>query len=157
MRIAISGHRGLRRDVEQYVNNAIRSYFVQLTPAHLVGISCLADGADQIFARAVIDAGGHLNVIVPAAQYRDALPEDSRATYDELLANAAEVVTLDHQESTSESHMDASRAMLERADQLIAVWDGEPARGYGATADVVHLAQDLGLPVTIIWPADVTR
>lgn len=157
MRIAISGHRGLSNDVERYVGNAIRSYFVQLASAHLVGVSCLADGADQIFARAVVEAGGKLEVIVPAARYRDALPEDSRATYDELLAKAAEVVTLDHQESTSDSHMDASRAMLERADKLIAVWDGEPARGYGGTADVVQLAQELGLPVTIIWPAGAKR
>ncbi len=157
MRIAISGHRGLNDPVEQYVDAAIRSYLVQQTSTHLVGISCLADGADQIFARAILDAGGRLDVIIPAKEYRDSLPAEARATYDDLLERAAEVVRLDHRESTSESHMDASRTMLERADNLIAVWDGEPARGYGGTADVVHLASDLGVDVTIIWPPGVTR
>lgn len=47
--------------------------------------------------------------------------------------------------------------MLERADELIAVWDGQPARGYGGTADVVQAARDKDLPVTVVWPAGVMR
>ena len=53
--------------------------------------------------------------------------------------------------------MDASRAMLDRADRLIAVWDGKPARGYGGTADVGALARDLDIPVTVIWPSGARR
>ena len=48
--------------------------------------------------------------------------------------------------------MEASRAMLARADHLFAVWDGKPARGYGGTADVVAEARQRGVPVTAIWP-----
>ena len=48
--------------------------------------------------------------------------------------------------------MEASNAMLSRADRLFAVWDGKPARGYGGTADVVDEARKRGIPVTIIWP-----
>ncbi len=32
----------------------------------VTGISCMADGADQIFARAVTDLGGSLEAIIPA-------------------------------------------------------------------------------------------
>ncbi len=53
--------------------------------------------------------------------------------------------------------MEASNAMLDRADRLFAVWDGKPARGYGGTADVVSEARKRGLPVTIIWPEGATR
>ncbi|MPZ83287.1 MAG: hypothetical protein GEV28_24000 [Actinophytocola sp.] len=36
-------------------------------------------------------------------------------------------------------------------------YSGEPARGYGGTADVVDAARDRGLPVTVIWPEGATR
>ena len=44
------------------------------------------DGADQLFAQAVLDAGGQLEVIIPAARYRDGLPEAAHAAYDALLS-----------------------------------------------------------------------
>lgn len=117
----------------------------------------MADGADQIFARAIVDLGGVLEVVVPAVRYRDALPERAHAEYDDLLSLAATVHRLDHEESTSESHMDASIQMLKQADRLFAVWDGLPARSFGGTADVVDYARDIGLPVTVIWPAGAVR
>jgi hypothetical protein len=91
------------------------------------GLSCLADGADQIFARAVTDLGGTLEVVVPAAGYRAGLPAHSHPGYDALLAQAAAVRRLPFTESTPESHMAASRLMVDEADELYAVWDGKPA------------------------------
>ncbi|MEU1406594.1 hypothetical protein ABZ471_30260 [Streptomyces sp. NPDC005728] len=44
-------------------------------PAELVAVSCIADGTDAWFAEAVLSAGGRLEVVVPAAQYREDLPE----------------------------------------------------------------------------------
>ncbi len=158
MRIAITGHRGLPAATEHLVENAIRALLASHAAGdHLVGISALADGADQIFARAILDAGGQLEVIVPAARYRDGLPEPAHASYDALLAAAATVDRLDYVESTEEAHMAASRAMLSRTDLVFAVWDGKPARGYGGTADVVAEASQRGIPVTVIWPEGATR
>jgi hypothetical protein len=158
MRIAISGHRGLPAATERLVDQAIRDQLAHdAVGDHLVGLSNLADGADQIFARAVIDAGGQLEVIVPAARYRDGLPESAHAGYDALLSDAAQVDRLGYIESTEQAHMAASQAMLARADQLYAVWDGQPARGYGGTADVVANAKKRGIPVTVIWPEGASR
>ena len=53
--------------------------------------------------------------------------------------------------------MAASELMIKHADQLWAVWDGQPARGYGGTADVVTAARNNGLPVRIIWPHGTHR
>jgi hypothetical protein len=156
-RIAITGHRGLSEQVSALIGKAVRSALSRFDPAGLVGISCLADGADQIFAQAVLDHGGALEVIVPASAYRDALPEEARLTYDELLHRATTVRLLDHQESTSSAHMDASENMLQNADHLFAVWDGKPARGFGGTADVVDHARSIGIPVTVFWPDGAVR
>jgi hypothetical protein len=156
-RIAISGHRGLAPEVEDHVAHAIREELSRFVADDLVGLSCLADGADQIFARAVVNLGGALEVFVPAERYRDALPEPAHREYDELISRAIAVHRLDHVESTSESHMDASVQMLRSADLLLAVWDGLPARSFGGTADVVAHARDIGVPVTAIWPEGATR
>jgi hypothetical protein len=158
MRVAVTGHRGLPAATERLVDRAIRDQLAsEAERDHLVGLSALADGADQIFARVVLDAGGQLEVIIPAAQYRDGLPEAVHAEYDALLSAAFQVDRLAYVESTSESHMAASKAMLARADRLYAVWDGKPARGYGGTADVVAEAKKRGIPVTVIWPEGARR
>ncbi|MEB3367612.1 hypothetical protein [Saccharopolyspora mangrovi] len=154
-RLAITGHRGLPGDTEQLIDAALREEIADTTD--LLGVSCLADGADSLFAQAVLDHGGELVVIVPAARYRDGLPEDHHPVYDALITRASDIVRLDHVESTSQSHMDASLIMLERADRLIAVWDGKPARGYGGTADIVEAAKDRELPVCVIWPPGARR
>jgi hypothetical protein len=156
-RIAITGHRGLSSDVEAVIDRAVRAELVRHAGDHLVGLSCLADGADQIFARAVLDCGGKLEVVVPAVRYRDALPVQAHREYDELMSRAVAVHRLGHVESTSESHMDASIEMLKHADLLFAVWDGLPARSFGGTADVVSHAREIDVPVTVIWPQGVHR
>jgi hypothetical protein len=154
-RIAISGHRGLPAPVQQLVDQAIRAVLDGLDA--VTGLSCLADGPDQIFARAVLDHGGQIEAVIPAARYRDGLPAGAHAEYDRLLARAVQVHRLPFTQSTSEAHMAASELMIKKADQLWAVWDGQPARGYGGTADVVTAARNAGLPVQLIWPSGAHR
>jgi hypothetical protein len=136
---------------------AIRDEIGKRANGELVGVSCLADGADALFAQAILDFGGTLRVIIPAREYRDGLPAQHHATYDALLARAADVVQLDHVDSDSTAHMDASLRMIADADELLAVWDGKPARGFGGTADVVKAAADRKMPVTVIWPDGAER
>lgn len=155
-RIAISGHRGLPGPTARLVDQAIRAALTERAP-DVTGLSCLADGADQIFARAVTDLGGALEVVVPAAEYRARLPAQSHPGYDALLAQAAAVRRLPFIESTPESHMVASRLMVDEADELYAVWDGKPARGYGGTADVVAYARERSTLVRVIWPNGAQR
>jgi hypothetical protein len=155
-RIAISGHRGLPPDTARLVDEAVRAA-LSGQAADVIGLSLLADGADQIVASALLDLGGRIEAIIPAARYRGGLPSGAWPEYDRLLAQAATVHRLDFTESTSEAHMAASEFMLKRADELWAVWDGKPARGYGGTADVVASARESGIPVQVIWPASARR
>ena len=74
-----------------------------------------------------------------------------------MAAQDAAVHRLPFTESTSESHMAASKLMVDGADELYAVWDGKPARAYSGTADVVAYVRERGLPVRVIWPDDAQR
>jgi hypothetical protein len=157
-RIGITGHRGLPTETASIIDKAIRKAIDEhLADGHLVGVSSLADGADAIFARAVLDRGGELEVIVPAEEYRAGLPADHHKTYDELFEAATKVERLPFVESTSDAHMAASERMLDMVDELFAVWDGLPARGHGGTADVVNEARRRLIPITILWPEGASR
>lgn len=94
---------------------------------------------------------------MPAARFRDGLPDESHTEYDHLIGQATRVHRLDFTESTSESHMAASELMISMVSKLLAVWDQQPARGYGGTADVVAQARDRGRTVQVIWPDNATR
>lgn len=155
-RIAITGHRGLPGPTLALVEAALRDV-VARRGDELVAVSCLADGPDSLFADAVLDAGGRLEVVIPAHEYRESLPVEHHRTYDRLLAAASSVTRLDFRESAPEAHQAASLRMLDDADELLAVWDGEPARGFGGTADAVAAAIRRGIPVTRIWPLGAQR
>ncbi|PSK98079.1 hypothetical protein CLV63_106127 [Murinocardiopsis flavida] len=156
MRIAVTGHRGLSAELQDEVAARIRAHIGGAGPG-TVGLSCLADGPDALFAHAVLDNGGTLEAVVPASRYRAALPHWHLDDYDALLDRAVRVHRLPNVESTSESHLDAGRHLVEHCDELVAVWDGHPARGPGGTADVVAHARAHDRPVHVIWPEGARR
>ncbi|MET9227704.1 hypothetical protein [Lentzea sp. NPDC003310] len=154
-RLAITGHRGLSADLEAEVDRMIRAAVA--ATGSVVGVSCLADGADAVFAQAVLDAGGALVAVLPAARYREALPELYRPVYDRLLARAGKVVQLEFITPDPHAYMEAGKRMVDESDVLLAVWDGLPGRGPGGTADVVAYARSRGVPVTVLWPEGAVR
>ncbi len=53
--------------------------------------------------------------------------------------------------------MAGSELLVGLVDEVLAVWDGRPARGYGGTADVVAYAIRTGVPVHVLWPDNASR
>ncbi len=155
-RIGIVGHQGLPPATRKLVSAALHDVLLRCGN-DVVGITCLADGADQLFAHAVLALGHQLEVIVPAERYRGGLSPEAQPEYDQLLARARHIESLPFVESTEEAHMAAGKFVVDRSDLLLAVWDGAPARGYGGTADVVAYAREQGVPVEVIWPEGATR
>lgn len=157
-RIGFSGHQGLPPATAELVDRGIRDYLDGHTGSYLVAVTMLGPDADQLFARAVLDVGGYLYLVVPAAKYRDSFEdEQARHGYDELAARRSYLERLEYVESTEEAHMAGGRTVVDNSDVLVAVWDGQPARGHGGTADVVAYARDRGVPVEVIWPEGASR
>jgi hypothetical protein len=153
--IGITGHIHLTPGSARPISDALIAIFTKYAdhgPLH--GVTCLAGGADQIFARAVLTRHGTFDVILPARDYRAVLPADNRTDFDELLARARKVDMLDREHSDLDAYLAASAALLDRSDLLVAVWD----RAAGsATADVVALARHRGLPIQVVWPPGAAR
>ncbi len=155
-RIGISGHQGLAPDVIAYVTQEIKSRLAAIPG--VTGISSLAEGADQLFAKCVLDVGGSLEVIVPSKDYRSTFTDQAaRREYDHLLTLASRVTTLSFPAPSEKAFLAAGKAIVDSCEVLFAVWDGQPARGSGGTADIVEYAQQLGRDTVVIWPAGVLR
>lgn len=157
MRVGITGHRGLSGESAELVKKAIREIIIQHPAAELTGVSCIADGPDTWFAQEVLNHGGNLEVVIPADDYRDSLPTWHHADYDALLSRSTERHATGIPRSDSQAHMAGSEILVGLVDEVIAVWDGQPARGYGGTADVVWYAQTNAVPVQIVWPEGASR
>ncbi|MFC7550129.1 hypothetical protein [Plantactinospora sp. GCM10030261] len=157
-RIGITGHVLLGPGTAELVSACLARDLRPHAGPGLHGVTCLADGADQLFARTVLTLGGTYEVIIPAADYRArAVGPDNRPTFDDLLSRARSVTYMPFPHSGRAAYLAASEELLRRCDRLIAVWDGNPSTGVGDTADVVRLARSRGLPVTVLWPAGARR
>ena len=159
MRIGVTGHMNLSNETAVLVRERIRSVLATTRgPRPLVGVSCLAAGADTIFAETVIDWGGELEVIVPSLDYRQTkIKPDHAPTFDRLVSQARKVHTLPFHEANRDAYEAANRDLLQSCEALVAVWDGQPPVDNGGTAAVVLEAAERGLEVHIIWPAGARR
>lgn len=155
--VGMTGHQGLSAHTAELVTRALRDKLGGYG-SNFVGVTMLGPGADQLFARVVLELGSSLCAVVPATKYRDGFEDESaQRGYDELCAKATYFERLDFTDSTEHAHMEGGKVVVDRAEVLIAVWDGKPARGLGGTADVVAYAKQRGVPVEVIWPEGATR
>jgi hypothetical protein len=156
--IGCTGHQTLSRFTQDAVRSALLVIFGRYDSAGITGLSNLAAGADQLFARSVLSVGGRLRVIIPCANYETTF-ENARdhSEYENLLEAAESRVRLDYERPSEEAFMAGGRAVVDRCDILLAVWDGKPAGGLGGTADVVAYARENGRSVEVIWPEGASR
>lgn len=154
--VGATGHQHVPPEATSHVTSRIQEV-VHSYRTGLVGVCSLAAGADQLFARGVLDAGGALHVVVPCEKYEETFQGADLAAFHDLLQQAEQVETLPHAEPIEEAFYAAGRRVVDLCDVLIAVWDGEPARGRGGTADVVEYARSGGREIVVIWPPGVRR
>ncbi len=124
----------------------------------LVGMTCLARGADQVFSDAVLELGGTLEVIIPASDYFTGISDPvSRQRCEAYLDAAASTVTMPYETSESPAYLAASQYLIDRCDLLLAVWDGSPATGSGGTADAVAYARERERSIVVVWSEGAQR
>jgi hypothetical protein len=158
MRVGITGHQDLPASARREIETRMRETLATHGEPGLIGVGSLAAGADQLFARVVAEVGGELEVVVPCSGYESTFTTArERAAYHAALATARSVERLSYPGPSEEAFLAAGVAVVDRCELLIAVWDGQPARGLGGTADIVDHARGVGRDVVVIWPAGTRR
>lgn len=155
-RIGVTGHQGLDPATVARVSGAVRGELEGQEPVR--GITSLAEGADQIFAKEILRQGGDLIAVIPSADYEATFQTpQSLSQYRDLKNRAIEVIELPFARPAEDAYWAAGRKVVELADEIFAVWDGGGSGGLGGTGDVVAFARQRGVPVTIIWPVGSSR
>ena len=158
LRVGVSGHRALA-DPDRVADEVDRALdrLVASTPAALVVVSGLAEGADRIVAaRVLARPGARLEAVLPLPpdDYEADFADDgSRREFRELLeaADRVTVVPPDPADPSREAaYARAGAATVAGCDVLLALWDGRPAQGRGGTAEVVAQGRAAGRPVEVI-------
>jgi len=149
----------LASDAEPIVYDAVMAELAEFRGAgELIGISCIARGADSIFARAVLDSGGRLEVVLPTADYRQTKVRPIDAPqFDLLLSRSSRIHVASSGVADRAAYEAANKILLSSGSALFAIWDGEKGASRGGTASVVELAGQCGVPVKVIWPTGARR
>ena len=138
MNIGITGHRHLGDpEAWHWVADAMQRELDRLSTP-IVAVTCLAVGADQLFARLVATRSGRVRAILPFKDYaRTFRPEEMDAYLNLLLS--AEVEIIEVPGTDEDAFLAAGHRVVALADLLFAVWDSEPARGASGTANIVSI------------------
>lgn len=153
--VGFTGHRQLA-DPEGAANaiRAALAFLVREVPGEWIALSSVARGSDQLFVREARAAGlsWHAILPLPRAEFAKDFTADEWAAVEEMLAGADHVRVIHEYGDREDSYLDCGVETTNGADVLLAVWDGNQARGKGGTAEVVQYAKSVGKPVLVIDP-----
>ncbi len=134
------------------------------TPIVFNVLSPLAEGSDRLVARVVLSrSGATLQVVLPFSvddYLEDFEAEESKQEFREMFGLCRRPVMLRTRliqdewgqfASRTDAYKAAGEYVVDHCDVLIAVWDGEPARGRGGTAEIVQYALAQDRPVIRVW------
>jgi SMODS and SLOG-associating 2TM effector domain 1 len=161
LRIGVTGHRLLTQPdaLVVLIQEALRRLAEDLCGARyeavaLVAVSALAEGADRLVAEQVLEEpNARLEAVLPmpVREYlRDFEAAASKRRFKTLLAEARETWRAPKVASREEAYELASRHVVDVSDAVIALWDGQPGRGRGGTAETVAYARARGVPIAWI-------
>ena len=154
--VGFSGHRQVAdpEGVAKAIHAALRALQAE-APGEWLALSSVAEGGDQIFVGQSLAIGlsWHAILPLPKAEFASDFAQAEWQRVEGLLSRAEHVRVITENGTREDAYLDCGLETVNGADVLLAVWDGEPARGKGGTADVVGYAKSLGKPVIVIDPA----
>ena len=149
MKLGVTGHQDLG-DATEWCRASISFAVGRIGPT--AGYTSLAVGADQLFAECLIHSAIPFIAVVPCSQYESTFAGASLVAYRNLLRGAVQIDVLPFREPSEEAFLSAGKRVVDSSEVLLAIWDGERARGRGGTGDIVAYSIKRGLPVLHINP-----
>ena len=151
--VGITGHRDLvPADMAEAgpIRAAVRGHLERLADAHpstpLLVVSGMAEGADQLVAEVALELGHDVVAALPKppdAYERDFTTPGAVAALHTLLDRCLGVSVVEPVEGAGSpdtaAYVSLGLFLVRHARILLALWDGEPARGAGGTAHVVAM------------------
>jgi hypothetical protein len=178
LRIGITGHRNIVGDHPGLASEVAKAveYITQVLAADsdrlrsedprqagpgdnvLTVVSSLAEGADRVVACQLLERKGtQLEAVLPLPQsdyLHDFGSPESVKEFSKLISKATHIDVTGTAQSREQAYEQAGYAVVDRSDAMIVVWDGQPARGRGGTAEIYAYAERWQKPILLILVDD---
>jgi hypothetical protein len=155
MKLGVTGHCNIPPTAIRYVEKEVTRLINRYAP--ITGLSSLAAGADLLFALSVLKSGNRLHALIPCLKYELTHVAADLSLYQRILIQASKVEVLPFESPCEEAFLRAGHSLVDQADVLIAIWDGEKNEVIGGTASVVAYAREISKPVVVVWPEGSSR
>lgn len=156
MKVGITGHQNLidsatiewlTKEVENEIKN------MKIEEAY----SCLAIGADQLFAKIILAHKISLVVVIPCREYVKTFNSGDIKIYKSFVKQATNKIQLTFDSPSEEAFYEAGKTVVKNSDVVFAFWDNLPAKGLGGTADIVSHAKNLNKQIIHLNPLIKTK
>jgi hypothetical protein len=137
--IGVSGHQNRPGIDWDWVAGALRSEIAKVGRI-AKAFSSLAVGSDQVFADVAVGLNIPVVAVLPLVGYERYFEGKELTNYRRLLSRCQRV-QLKWSGDPQRAFFEAGKYVVEKSDILFAIWDGEPAEGFGGTADIVEFAE----------------
>ncbi len=158
IKICVTGHRNLMNlnDVERDI--ALSLQYFQETYNDLEAISAIAEGADTLFVEAAKKYKIRLKFMIPfeieeyKKDFKGVDLVNLERNIEENTGRFIEVNKLKTKDKNEKelAYLKTGQKMVDEADIVLAVWDGNPAMGKGGTGDIVAYAKSKNKELHII-------
>lgn len=155
--VGVTGHRRLldSERIARDVNEAFQMIQAAYHPKQVILLSPLAEGADRLAVKQWLHHPAVRLVALlplPIDDYMEDFSEpDSKREFRELLQQAEAVITMPPCSERDQAYLNIGQYMIENCDVLLAIWNGQAARGPGGTGDIVQLAREHGTPLAWVF------
>jgi len=151
MKVGVTGHQA-REGIEwSWVERVVWAELIKSGRIDQA-FSSLAAGTDQLFAEAALHLSIPVTAVIPLEHYEQFFKGAALADYVRLLALCDRLTLKGPADDPDKAFFAAGTFIVDSCDLLFAVWDGEPAEGFGGTADIVDYARRVHRRVLHINP-----
>jgi hypothetical protein len=152
MKAGITGHQDLGNNVTiAWIKDTLARLVVENEVSK--GFTCLAKGADQLFAAVLTENNIPFTAVIPCIEYELAFDDESaRNDYLRFVRMAEERIELNFPHPSEKAFLAGGKKVVECSDLIFAVWNGKPAKGLGGTGDIVGFSKKAGKIVVHINP-----
>jgi hypothetical protein len=153
MTAGITGHRELenidwiKTIMLEVINEKVVTY----------GFTCLATGADEIFAEILRQKRINYTAVIPCHKYETTFKPSELSNFHISKNIALNLIELNYERPSEKAFNEAGKTVVDNSEMIIAVWDGEEAIGLGGTADIVEYAKSKKKYIIHLNPINKTK
>src|SRR5262249_9684917 len=139
VKVGVTGHQRRRGIKWPWVSDVLSSALRDLLKIE-EAFSSLAQGSDQVFAKAALDLGIPVTAVIPTPNYERYFKGSALGEYHRLL-NQCTKIHLDTTDSPEMAFFQAGKFIVDMSDILFAIWDGKEPFGLAGAANIVTYAR----------------